>query len=82
MIIKFFEKEKIEKVGLDFYLVYGDNEGQKKEVLENILKDFKGLTQKYDEKELLENNVMPKGSSSCENCQYLKKRWNISQTIE
>ena len=30
MIFKFFEKEKIEKVGLDFYLVYGDNEGQKK----------------------------------------------------
>ncbi len=55
MIIKFFEKEKIGKIGFDFYLVYGDNEGQKKEVLENILKDFKGLTQKYDEKELLEN---------------------------
>ena len=55
MIIKFFEKEKIGKIGLDFYLVYGDNEGQKKEVLGNILKDFNGLTQKYDEKELLEN---------------------------
>ena len=41
MIIKFFEKEKIGKIGLDFYLVYGDNEGQKKEVLENILKDLK-----------------------------------------
>ena len=40
MIIKFFEKEKIEKIGLDFYLVYGDNEGQKKEVLGNILKDL------------------------------------------
>ena len=55
MIIKFFEKEKIEKTGLDFYLVYGDNEGQKKEVLENILKNFNGLTKKYDEKEFLEN---------------------------
>ena len=43
MIIKFFEKEKIDKVGLDFYLVYGDNEGQKKEVLESILKNFNGL---------------------------------------
>ena len=37
MIIKFFEKEKIEKIGLDFYLVYGDNEGQKKEILESDL---------------------------------------------
>ena len=55
MIIKFFEKEKIEKIGLDFYLVYGDNEGQKKEVLESILKNFNGLTKKYDEKEFLEN---------------------------
>ena len=55
MIIKFFEKEKIEKVGLDFYLVYGDNEGQKKEVLEDILNNFNGLRKKYDEKEFLES---------------------------
>ena len=40
MIIKFFEKEKISKTGLDFYLIYGDNEGQKREVIENILKHF------------------------------------------
>ena len=55
MIIKFFEKEKIDKVGLDFYLVYGDNEGQKKDILQSILKSFNGLTKKYDEKEFLEN---------------------------
>ena len=54
MIIKFFEKEKISKTGLDFYLIYGDNEGQKKEIIENILKHFNGLTKKYDEKEFLE----------------------------
>ena len=51
MIIKFFEKEKIDKVGLDFYLVYGENEGQKKDILLSILKNFNGLTKKYDEKE-------------------------------
>ena len=55
MIIKFFEKEKISKTGLDFYLIYGDNEGQKKEIIESILKHFNGLTKKYDEKEFLEN---------------------------
>ena len=55
MIIKFFEKEKIDKVGLDFYLVYGDNEGQKKDILQSILKSFNGLTKKYDEKEFLES---------------------------
>ena len=32
-------------------------------------------------KNLLENDSMPKGSSSCENCQYLKKRWDVSQSI-
>ena len=55
MIIKFFEREKISKTGLDFYLIYGDNEGQKKEIIESILKHFNGLTKKYDEKEFLEN---------------------------
>ena len=55
MIIKYFEKEKIDKVGLDFYLVYGDNEGQKKDILLSILKSFNGLTKKYDEKEFLES---------------------------
>ena len=55
MIIKFFEREKISKTGLDFYLIYGDNEGQKREVIENILKHFNGITKKYDEKEFLEN---------------------------
>ena len=55
MIIKFFEKEKIDKVGLDFYLVYGDNEGQKEDILQCILKKYNGLTSKYDEKEFLES---------------------------
>tara|TARA_B100000700_G_scaffold301246_1_gene370298 strand:- start:504 stop:1493 length:990 start_codon:yes stop_codon:yes gene_type:complete len=55
MIIKFFEKEKIDKVGLDFYLVYGDNEGQKEDILQCVLKNYNGLTNKYDEKEFLES---------------------------
>ncbi len=49
MIIKFFEREKISKTGLDFYLIYGDNEGQKKEIIESILKHFNGLTKKFVE---------------------------------
>ena len=32
-------------------------------------------------KNLLENDSMPQGSTSCENCQYLKKRWDVSQSI-
>ena len=50
MIIKFFEKEKIDKVELNFYLVYGDNEGQKKDILQSVLKNFNGLTKNMTRK--------------------------------
>ena len=40
MIIKFFEREKISKTGLDFYLIYGDNEGQKKRDYRKYIKTF------------------------------------------
>ena len=56
MIIKNFESEKIKKSNLSLYLLYGQNEGLKKEVLENcFIKNFKGLIEKYDEKEVIEN---------------------------
>ena len=51
MIIKNFELERIKKSNLSLYLFYGQNEGLKKEVLENcFIKDFKGLVEKYEEK--------------------------------
>ena len=56
MIIKNFELEKIKKSNFSLYLLYGQNEGLKKEVLENcFIKNFKGLIEKYDEKEVIEN---------------------------
>jgi len=56
MIIKNFELEKIKKSNLSLYLLYGQNEGLKKEVLENcFIKNFEGLIEKYDEKEVIEN---------------------------
>ena len=56
MIIKNFELERIKKINLSLYLFYGQNEGLKKEVLENcFIKNFKGLVEKYDEKEVIEN---------------------------
>ena len=56
MIIKNFELEKIKKSNLSLFLLYGQNEGLKKEVLENcFIKNFKGLIEKYDEKEVIEN---------------------------
>ncbi len=56
MIIKNFELERIKKSNLYLYLFYGQNEGLKKEVLENcFIKNFKGLVEKYEEKEVIEN---------------------------
>ena len=56
MIIKNFELEKIKKSNLFLYLLYGQNEGLKKHVIENcFIKNFKGLIEKYDEKEVIEN---------------------------
>lgn len=56
MIIKNFELDKIRKNNLDLYLLYGQNEGLKKEVLKNyFFKNFEGLVEKYDEKEVIEN---------------------------
>ena len=40
----------------NFFLLYGENEGQKEEVInEYFLKEFKGETIKFEEKEILEN---------------------------
>ena len=53
MIIKTFEinKKKIDKQ--NFYLVYGENEGLKKEVIENLKKKLNGNIYYYDEAQIL-----------------------------
>ena len=30
----------------------------------------------------LRSNIFPKSSQKCENCNYLKKRWNLSQNLK
>ena len=32
-------------------------------------------------KDLIEENSLPNGSKYCDTCQYLKKRWNVSQNL-
>ena len=32
--------------------------------------------------ELLRSNTLPSPSSKCENCNYLKKRWNLSRNLK
>ena len=50
MIIKSFSFNKLNKDQSTFFLFYGENEGQKEELINNIfLKDFSGEFIKYDE---------------------------------
>ena len=55
MIIKSFEIKKINLDKNKFLLFYGKNEGLKKEIKNNLLKN-KNITSKYDEKEIIENS--------------------------
>ena len=55
MIIKTFEinKKKFDKQ--NFFLIYGENEGQKKEIIENLKKNLNGNIESYDEAQILNN---------------------------
>ena len=55
MIIKSFEINKINLAKNNFILLYGKNEGFKDEITNNLLKD-KIRSEKYDEKEILDNS--------------------------
>ncbi len=56
MIIKYFYLKNLKESKSNFFLFYGENEGQKDEITYNIfLKDFKGEVVKYDESQILEN---------------------------
>ena len=56
MIIKPFSLSELKNNNFKFCLCYGENEGQKDEIISNFfLKGFKGEIIKYDEKQILEN---------------------------
>ena len=56
MIIKSFNLKDLKESKSNFFLFYGENEGQKDDVIYNIfLKNFKGEVVKYDENQILEN---------------------------
>ena len=58
MICKFFEVGKY-KNKINFYLFYGENEGQKIDVIQSNFNEFtKENTFKYNEKELIENKQL------------------------
>jgi len=56
MIFKSFEFKKIEVKKYNFYLFYGENEGLKKEIINNNFKKiFKNSTHNYEESFILQN---------------------------
>ena len=56
MIIKFFNLNDLKESKSNFFLFYGENEGQKDDAIYNIfLKNLKGEVVKYDENQILEN---------------------------
>ena len=56
MICKFFEIVKY-KDNINFYLFYGENEGQKLETIRSNFSNFnKETTYKYNEKDIINNN--------------------------
>ena len=57
MIIKTFEITKSKFYKQNFFLVYGENEGLKKEVVEILKKNFNGNIENYDESQILADKV-------------------------
>ncbi len=55
MIIKSYELNKINLKKNNIYLLYGENEGLKNKVINDIFKKFSNNAYKYDEKEILDN---------------------------
>ena len=56
MIIKSFELNKLKLSNYNFYLFYGDNEGFKEEIINNLFeKNFLDKINRYEEKEILNN---------------------------
>ena len=55
MIIKTFEINKKKFDEQNFFLIYGENEGQKKEIIENLKKNLNRNIESYDEAQILNN---------------------------
>ena len=58
MIIKYFEinKKKFDKE--NFFLIYGENEGHKNEIIKFLEKNFNRNIEKYDEAQIISNNEL------------------------
>ena len=57
MIIKSFEIDKKKILEFKVFLIYGENEGLKKEIINKIKKNHSGKEVKYDETQVLKNTT-------------------------
>jgi len=56
MIIKAYESQKIKKIKNNIFLLYGENDGYKNQVIKDIFVDnHKGKVERFDENEILNN---------------------------
>jgi len=58
VIIKTFELNKKKFDKQNFFLIYGENEGLKKEVIENLKKNLNGSIENYDEAQIISNSEL------------------------
>ena len=56
MIIKAFQVKNLSINNYNMFLLYGENEGYKNQVIDNISKDYKPNILKYEEDELIKNS--------------------------
>ena len=58
MIVKTYEVSHKKFDKQNFFLIYGENEGQKSEIIQILKKNFKGKIENYDENQILKNKEL------------------------
>ena len=58
MIIKYFEINKKNFDNHNLFLIYGENEGLKKEIIQTLKKKFLGNIESYDEGQIISKNEL------------------------
>ena len=58
MIVKTYEIDKKKFIDQNFFLIYGENEGLKKEIIQILKKKLKGNIENYDETQIYNNNEL------------------------
>ena len=58
MIVKTYEVSRKKFDKQNFFLIYGENEGQKDEIIQILKNSFKGQTENYDETQIINNKEL------------------------